>query len=58
MAGVPVPDDMIVIPKEEYEMLRENDRFLDALEAAGVDNWEGYSTAYQIFNGELDEDDL
>ncbi len=58
MAGVPVGDDMIVIPKEEYEMLRENDMFLDALQSAGVDNWEGYSIAYQIFNGEITEDDI
>lgn len=58
MAGVPVGDDMIVITRDEYDQLQKESEFLDALEAAGVDNWEGYSIAIQIVNGELDEDDL
>lgn len=58
MAGVPVGDDVIVITKADYEQLQDDSAFLYALEAAGVDNWEGYSIAIQILNGELDEDDL
>lgn len=58
MAGVPVGDDMIVITKDEYERLKEESDFLSCLEAAGVDNWEGYSVAIQLSNGELDEDDI
>lgn len=57
MAGVPVGDDQIVISKKEYQTLRENDRFLDALEAAGVDNWEGYDIACRFFNGDEDPED-
>lgn len=38
--------------------LEENSKFLAALEAAGVDNWEGYEVACQIYNGELDPEDI
>ena len=39
--------DQITISKEEYEKLKERDRFLERLEAAGVDNWEGYGYAFE-----------
>ncbi|WPH58941.1 hypothetical protein SEA_LUCKYSOCKE_127 [Streptomyces phage LuckySocke] len=57
MAGVPVPDDMIVISKEEYEGLQKDRDFLYALEAAGVDNWEGYSQAWRFYEGVDDPED-
>jgi hypothetical protein len=40
---------MIEIPLEEYDRLLEQDRWLDALSAAGVDNWDGYDCAVEIF---------
>lgn len=43
--------EQVIIPKAEYERLLEDQRFLDALSAAGVDNWDGYSYALEIFNG-------
>jgi hypothetical protein len=58
MAGVPVDDTQIVIDKSEYRMLIDSDKFLSALESAGVDNWEGYSIAVQLYHGEIDEDDI
>ena len=54
MAGVPVPDDMIVISKKEYEQLKDESAFLAALRSAGVDNWGGYDYAIRIANGEED----
>jgi hypothetical protein len=33
---------LVAIPIEEYERLKKRDFELRALEAAGVDNWEGY----------------
>ena len=33
---------------KEIERLRDSERKLTALEAAGVDNWEGYSDAMQM----------
>lgn len=42
----------VTISNEEYESLLEDRRFLRALEAAGVDNWEGYQYAFE------DEDEL
>lgn len=38
-------DEMVTISKKEYEQLKEDSNFLNALRAAGVDNWEGYSEA-------------
>ncbi len=35
---------------ETAEEDRERLRWLDALEAAGVDNWDGIDYAYEIFN--------
>jgi len=58
MAGVPVDDTQIVVDKSEWKMLVDSDKFLSALEAAGVDNWEGYETACQLYNGEITEDDI
>jgi hypothetical protein len=32
----------------EYAQLKEDSEFLDALKAAGVDNWQGYDHAFDI----------
>ncbi len=42
----------------EYLNLKEDSEFLAALEAAGVDNWEGYETACQLHNGDITEEDI
>lgn len=41
-------DENITISKKEYEELTKDSEFLNALRAAGVDNWEGYSYAIEI----------
>ncbi len=58
MAGVPVDDTQMVVDKSEWKMLVDSDKFLGALESAGVDNWEGYSIAVQLYHGEISEDDI
>ena len=55
MAGVPVPDDMIVITRKEYRRLVDRDEELAAMEAAGVDNWSGMDFV-QWPNHEYEED--
>lgn len=40
----------IVILEERIEELEERDRLLSALEAGGVDNWEGYEPSMEDFN--------
>lgn len=42
--GVQKPD-VITISRSEYEGLIQSEAKLNALEMAGVDNWEGYSDA-------------
>lgn len=38
-------DEMVRISKKEYESLLNDSQWLCALEAAGVDNWDGYEDA-------------
>lgn len=47
----PITDSDTIVDKEYLEQLEEASRKLEALEATGVDNWEGYSIAM----GALDE---
>ena len=45
--------ETITIPLEEYQDLQESSKFLSCLEAAGVDNWDGYDYALEEFqNGQ------
>lgn len=50
------PEEMITILKAEYDRLVDVDKFMDALDYAGVDNWEGYDMAVEFYNndGEVD----
>lgn len=43
-----MPNDSVTISRSEYEELLEAEEMLFALQAAGVDNWEGYSHALEI----------
>lgn len=43
------------IPIEQYNELKTRSARLDALEAAGVDNWSGYDHAMEILHGDEDE---
>ena len=47
---------MVTITEEEYEELIKDSNFLSALQAAGVDNWSGYSEAFDILR-EWDEEE-
>jgi len=38
----------ITISKKEYEELLEDQKLLQALQGAGVDNWSGYEYALEI----------
>lgn len=41
--------DIITISLKEYESLLDSQRWVDALENAGVDNWEGYDFAVELY---------
>lgn len=43
-------DQMVTISKKEYEKLLHNVLWLECLESAGVDNWEGCSDAQELFD--------
>ena len=45
-------EEMVTITKTEYERLRKRDNFLECLEVAGVDNWNGYDYAVEILKNE------
>ncbi|ASN68337.1 hypothetical protein 10S11_75 [uncultured Caudovirales phage] len=42
----------VTISAEEYNNLLKKEKFLEALENRGVDNWDGYSEAYKSVYGE------
>lgn len=48
-------EEKITIPKSRYNEFVARSNRLGALEAAGVDNWEGYDHAMRILHGEDDE---
>jgi hypothetical protein len=50
-------EEVITITKKEYESLLEDAKWLRALENAGVDNWEGYDFARDLYNEDEDEDE-
>ena len=43
-----ISEEMITITKKEYDELLNQIRFLYCLEAAGVDNWDGYDYAQEL----------
>lgn len=45
----------VEISREEYESLLRDSAFLQELEADGVDNWEGYSLAWEMFEEDFPE---
>ena len=42
-------EETITIPKRLYDILQERFKYLAALAAAGVDNWEGSKHAQEIY---------
>lgn len=48
---------MISVPKKLWENLNKRLAWLNALEDAGVDNWEGISYAYELFEHGNDDDE-
>lgn len=49
-----MPEETVTISKEEYDELLESQRFLECLEHAGVDNWDGYEFAQEEYNSQKD----
>jgi hypothetical protein len=50
--------ETIVGLEDKVAELEKQVDFLYALETCGVDNWEGYETAFQLSEGEITEDDI
>lgn len=48
-------EEMITITKEEYDELIQNYNFMQCLERAGVDNWDGYELAINMYQETEDE---
>ncbi|QFG05883.1 hypothetical protein 268TH004_44 [Bacillus phage 268TH004] len=46
----------ITISLKEYTHLKDRELFLECLEGAGVDNWQGYSDAWEMYKEEDNED--
>ena len=50
-------DDTVTISRQEYETLTKDAALLNALEACGVDNWNGYSDARRYLREQQEEED-
>lgn len=50
-------DEMITITKAEYKRLKDRSFWLECLEDAGVDNWQGMEEAIDIRREALGEDE-
>lgn len=44
--------EVVILDRPRYEELLEREAFLNALKAAGVDNWEGYDYAQEAYSEE------
>lgn len=51
-------DSLVSVEASKLASLEDDSKFLSALVAAGVDNWGGYEMAYQIYDGELNPEDI
>jgi hypothetical protein len=48
-------EQIIYITKKEYDILLDEVNFLACLREAGVDNWEGYSYACELYQERNEE---
>jgi hypothetical protein len=48
-------EELITIPKKEFDCLQDRSNKLPALEECGVDNWSSYGDAMKLFHS-YDED--
>jgi hypothetical protein len=51
------PDNLTLTPDADIARWKENERWLDALNAAGVENWEGFDYAMRLFQESNNEND-
>ena len=49
--------ETITISKQVYDELLEDSHFLQCLQDAGVDNWDGYDFAREAYNSESQLED-
>lgn len=42
----------VTISEKRYKQLIESEKFLNCLEACGVDNWDGYGDAWEMMEGD------
>jgi len=47
--------ETVTISRKEYDQLQKDAGMLNALEACGVDNWEGYSDAHKYLREQQEE---
>jgi hypothetical protein len=50
-------EETITIKKSEYEQLIKDSNWLSCLEGAGVDNWQGYDYAIDMYQEEFPDED-
>lgn len=51
------PDNTVTISLSEYNELIEDQELLQALQAAGVDNWDGYDLALEFLREDKENEE-
>jgi hypothetical protein len=49
--------EMVTVPFSKYESMVRDSEFLSCLQAAGVDNWEGYGEARGMMEEEEEDEE-
>jgi hypothetical protein len=57
MIAYKIENGFVLVPEKDFEELCNDSAFLWSLEAAGVDNWEGYDLARKIMEEENKEEE-
>lgn len=47
--------ETVTIPKKEYDELLDDSHLLNCLRAVGVDNWQGWDDAIDMYNNKDEE---
>lgn len=49
------PQELVTIPKSEYDSLKGDANWRACVEAAGVDNWQGFDYAMEMLREEAED---
>lgn len=55
MTEIEIPEGFVLISEDELDALKDDKLWRICVEDAGVDNWDGYSYAMEVYREESDD---